>query len=148
MAHIKEYHPAPGICTTLGHLIFATKFLAFFQRDDFFEEFSELPTNKVLQVRCIKVVGSLCLNRTQGCRKTQPEYLFYTNAVIPHKTLQQALARLVTTLDLPSLWYKHGLLPNIHITSLLQFNKHDLCRYFTKPPSFYTQPLSHFSKHC
>ena len=33
----------------------------------------------LLQVRCFKVVGSLYLNRTQGCRKTQPEYF------IPHK---------------------------------------------------------------
>ena len=53
----------------------------------------------MLQVRCFKVVGSLCLNRTQGDRKTQPEYLFHTNAVIPLKTSQQAHTRLVTTLD-------------------------------------------------
>ena len=41
-----------------------------------------------------------CLIRMQGCRKTQPGYLFNTNAVIPHKTSQQAHPRLVTTLDL------------------------------------------------
>ena len=88
--------------------------------------------------------GSLCLNRTQGCRKTHPEYLFHTNAVIPRKTSQQAHARLVTTLGLPSLWYKHGLLPNIRVTSLLQLNKHDVRRYFTKPPSF-SHDLCHTS---
>ena len=54
----------------------------------------------VLQVRCFKVVGSLLSNQNAGMSKTQPEYLFHTNAVIPHKTSQQAHARLVTTLDL------------------------------------------------
>ena len=55
-----------------------------------------------------KVVGIVCSpNRTQGCRKTQQGYLFHTNAVFPHKTSQQAHARLVTTLGLPSLLYKH-----------------------------------------
>ena len=87
--------------------------------------------------------GSLCLNRTQGCRKTQPEYLFHTNAVIPLKNSQQAHTRLVTTLDL-----RHSCINSascqIHVTSLLQFNKHDLCRHFTKPPSF-SRDLRHTS---
>ena len=54
----------------------------------------------LLQVRCFKVVGSLLSNQNAGMSKTQPEYLFHTNAVIPRKASQQAHARLVTTLDL------------------------------------------------
>ena len=46
------------------------------------------------------VVDSLLSNQNAGMPKTQPEYLFHPNAVIPHKTSQQAHARLVTTLDL------------------------------------------------
>ena len=89
-------------------------------------------TKSLLQVRCFQVVGSLCLNRTQGCRKTQ-EYLFHTNAVIPLKNSEQAHTTLVTTLDL-----RHSCINScqLHVTSMLQFNKHDLCRHFTKPPSF------------
>ena len=56
--------------------------------------------------------------------KHNKDNLFHTNAVIPHKTSQQARTRLVTTPGLQSLWYKHGLLPNIHVTSLLQLNKY------------------------
>ena len=84
------------------------------------------------------VVGSLLSNQNAGMSETQQGYLFHTNTVIPHKTSQQAHTRLVTTLGLPSLLYKHGLCL-IHVTSLLHFihfNKHGLHRYFTKPPSF------------
>ena len=39
-------------------------------------------------------------NQNKGMPKQQRGYLFYTNTVIPHKTSQQAHARLATTLDL------------------------------------------------
>ena len=90
------------------------------------------------------MVGSLCLIRTQGCRKQQQEYLFHTNAVIPHKTSQQAHARLVTTLDLrqPRINTASARYPrNLSVTNI-------------RPPStlyetskLYTRPSSHFSKH-
>ena len=54
----------------------------------------------VLQVRCFKVVGSLLSKQNTGMSENTTGYLFHTNAVIPHKTSQQAHARLVTTLDL------------------------------------------------
>ena len=62
-------------------------------------------------------------NQNAGMSETQQEYLFHTNAVILHKTSQQAHPRLVNTLGLPLLLYKNGLLPDIHVTSLLHFNK-------------------------
>ena len=97
----------------------------------------------MLRVQYFKVAGSLCLNRTQVCRKTQQGYLFHTNAVIPLKNSQQAHTRLVNTLDL-----RHSCINSascqIHVFSLLQFNKHDLRRYFTKPPSF-SRNLCHTS---
>ena len=84
-----------------------------------------------------------CLIRTQGCRKHNLNILFHTNALIPLKTSQQAHTRLVTTLDLC-----HSCINSascqICVTSLLQFNKHDLCRHFTKPPSF-SRNLCHTS---
>ena len=46
------------------------------------------------------VVGSLLSNQNAGMSETQQGYLFHTNAVIPHKTSQQAHARLVNTLGL------------------------------------------------
>ena len=49
----------------------------------------------VMRVRCLKWQVVCSLNRTQGCRKQQQGYLFQMNAVIPHKTSQQAHARLV-----------------------------------------------------
>ena len=49
----------------------------------------------VLQVRCLKWQVVCSLNRTQGCWKQQQGYLFQMNTVIPHKTSQQAHARLV-----------------------------------------------------
>ena len=69
----------------------------------------------VLRVRCLKWQVVCSLNRTQGCvassmfkvvgslqskqsagmSEQQQGYLFRTNAVIPHKTSQQAHARLV-----------------------------------------------------
>ena len=78
----------------------------------------------LLQVRCFKVVDSLLSKQNAGMSKHNKDNLFSMNAVIPHKTSQQAHTRLVTTLELPSLFYKHGLLPNIHVTSLLQLNKY------------------------
>ena len=54
----------------------------------------------MLQVRGFKVVGSLLSNQNAGISKTQLEYLFHMNAVIPPKTSQQAHARFVTSLDL------------------------------------------------
>ena len=68
---------------------------------------------------CLKWQVVCSLNRTQGCRNQQQGYLFQMNAVTPHKTSQQAHTRLVTILQPPSLLYKHVLLPNIHVTSLL-----------------------------
>ena len=44
-------------------------------------------------------VGSLLSNQNSGMSETQQGYLFHTNAVISHKTLQQAHARLVNILD-------------------------------------------------
>ena len=47
----------------------------------------------LLQV-CLK--WQVCsLNRMQSCQKQQQGYLFQMNAVIPHRTSQQAHARLV-----------------------------------------------------
>ena len=70
--------------------------------------------------------------------RTQQSYLIHTNAVIPHKTSQQAHARLVTTLDLRHSCINTRPLPryprNLSVTR--QQTKHDLCRYFTKPPRF------------
>ena len=43
---------------------------------------------------------NLLSNQNTGVAKQQRGYLFYTNTVIPHKTSQQAHARLATTLDL------------------------------------------------
>ena len=54
----------------------------------------------VSQVRCFKVVGSLCLNRTQGSRKTQPEYFIPHERSNSTQDFTQAHSRLVTTLDL------------------------------------------------
>ena len=43
--------------------------------------------------------GIACLRNGKLRRKQQRGYLFHTNAVTPHKTSQQAHARLVATLD-------------------------------------------------
>ena len=78
------------------------------------------------------VVDIVCsLITTQECRNT-------TKIFIPHKTSQQAHTRLVTTFDL-----RHSCL-DIRVSSLLNFNKHHLRRYYTKPPSF-TRDLRHTS---
>ena len=53
----------------------------------------------MLRVRMFLVVGSVLSGQNDECRNTKGR-LFHTNAVIPHKTSQQAHARLVTTLDL------------------------------------------------
>ena len=41
---------------------------------------------RVLRVRMFLVVGSLLCNQNAGMSEIQSEYLFHTNAVIPHKT--------------------------------------------------------------
>ena len=90
------------------------------------------------------VVGSLICspNRTQGCRKTRQGYLFHMTAVIPHKTTQQAHARLVTTLELRHSCINTRPLPgyprNLSVT-LLQTRPPSI---LTKPPSF-TRDLRH-----
>ena len=43
-----------------------------------------------------EVVSSLWSNQNAGLSEQQRGYLFHTNAVIPHKTSQQAHARLVS----------------------------------------------------
>ena len=58
----------------------------------------------LLQVRMFLVVGSLVSNQNAGMSETQQGYLFHTNAVISHKTSQQAHARLVNTLYLRHPW--------------------------------------------
>ena len=49
-----------------------------------------------------EVVGSLQSKQNAGLSEQQQGYLFQTNAVIPHKTSQQAHARLVITFVPPS----------------------------------------------
>ena len=48
----------------------------------------------------VLVVGSLLSNQNAGMSETQQGYLFYTNAVIPHKTSQQAHATHFTSVTL------------------------------------------------
>ena len=52
-------------------------------------------TTQCCEFVCLKCQVVCSLNRTQGCRKHQQGYFFQMNAVIPHKTSQQAHDRLV-----------------------------------------------------
>ena len=82
----------------------------------------------------VLVVGSLLSSQNQECRNT-------TRLFIPHERSNSTQDFTTSSRYAcnytwpPSLLNKHGLC-QIHVTSLWQFNKYDLCRYFTKPPSF------------
>ena len=90
---------------------------------------------------------SLLSNQNTGMSKQQRGYLFYTNAVTPHKTSQQARTWLVTTLDLrhscintASARYPRNLTVTLQQTSTTSVDTY-------KASKLYTRPSSHFSKH-
>ena len=92
---------------------------------------------------------SLKSNQNTGMLKQQRGYLFYTNTVIPHKTSQQAHARLATTLDLHHSGINTRPLLDIHVhcnlsVTLQQTNTTSVDTY--KASKLYTRASSYFSK--
>ena len=66
------------------------------------------------------VVGSLLSSQNAGMSETTARIFIPREHTNSTQDFTQAHARLVTSLGLPSLWYKHGLCL-IHVTSLLDF---------------------------
>ena len=86
-----------------------------------------------------EVVGSLQSKQNAGLSEQQQGYLFHMNVVIPHKTSEQAHARLVNYTVTSVTLVLTRPLPDVQ-RPLSHFNKHDLCQ-------MYMRPLSHFNKH-